>query len=235
MKDDELLERTSKALGQGLVDKLKQQQYCIVGCGGTGALFAEMLVRTGAQNIILIDGDTVERSNLNRVISFVQSDIDCEKVKVLDARLKSINANICVIPINYPLIEYDSADSMGKKARDAICDADVVVIAIDDNEHRIICENLCRQYDPKKKVLSMGVHIDTDGIANYECSWCHKTPADKEGEKGYGAGSYASIVIEATAVAFTMLLHNLNNPDSDSFKYWFKSYKNFIPEPCPSN
>lgn len=235
MKDDEILKRTREALGQSLVDKLKQQQYCVVGCGGTGALFAEMLVRTGAQKITLIDGDTVDGSNLNRVISFVQSDIGCKKVEALESRLKSVNTNICVTSISCHLREHDCADPKGGKARDAICDSDVVIVAMDKNKCRIVCEELCLSNDPKKKVLSIGVHIDADGVANYECTWRPKTPIDKEEEEGYGIGSYASIVIEATAVAFTMLLHHLENPDSNCFKYWSKSYKNFTPETVLGN
>ena len=63
-------DRTAKALGDDVMDKLRTKRFSVVGCGGTGANFAEMLVRSGATQIDLIDGDVVNESNLNRVSSF---------------------------------------------------------------------------------------------------------------------------------------------------------------------
>ena len=44
-------DRTSKALGDKVMERLRSLRFCIVGCGGTGANFAEMLVRTGATGL----------------------------------------------------------------------------------------------------------------------------------------------------------------------------------------
>ena len=55
-------ERTFAALGGELMERLKTLQFCIVGCGGTGATFADMLVRTGATRLVLNDGGTVKKS-----------------------------------------------------------------------------------------------------------------------------------------------------------------------------
>lgn len=225
--NNSILTRTKSALGKELITQIKKHKYCIVGCGGTGALFAEMLVRTGAQHISLVDGGEVEASNLNRTPSFVQSDIGEHKVGTLSSRLEEINPNVKVTPQNCH-IRNDKGDRAGQGARDAVYDADIVIIAVDNNQNRIMCENLCYE-DSNKKVLSIGVYVHLDGAAGYECAWCPRTPAEKADEEGYGNGSYASIVIEATAAAFTMLLHNLANPNSKEFNYLYKSYKNFVP------
>ena len=73
-------DRTVKALGDDVMGKLRSLHFCIVGCGGTGASFAEMLVRTGALRLTLIDGSRVEDSNLNRVFSFFPEDYGKRKV-----------------------------------------------------------------------------------------------------------------------------------------------------------
>ena len=192
-------------------------------------MFAEMLVRTGAQKITLIDGDKVDESNLNRVISFVYEDVGKSKVDVLKSRLESINSNTTVKAVSCHFREYDPNDSNGQEARDEICNSDVVVIAVDKNKDRMMCEKLCYE-DVHKKVIGIGVYVNEGGFAGYECSWSPRTPDSKKEEEGYGIGSYASIVIEATAVAFSMLLHNLKNPVSSNLKYFFKSYKNFVPQ-----
>ena len=67
--------RTTAALGDELMERLSSLQFCIVGCGGTGANFAEMLVRTGANRLVLIDGGCVKKSGLNRVFGFTVQDV----------------------------------------------------------------------------------------------------------------------------------------------------------------
>lgn len=104
---NDLTKKTFPALGEKLMLEFQQRRFCIVGCGGTGALFAEMLVRTGAQKITLIDGDEVNISNLNRVISFVREDADKHKVEVLKSRLECINPDIEVTSIDCCFREYD--------------------------------------------------------------------------------------------------------------------------------
>lgn len=226
---DNFLARTEKALGKGLIKKIQSNKYCIVGCGGTGALFAELLVRTGAKHLTLIDGDKVSESNLNRVLSFTRCDIEKKKVAVLQSRLKKINPDITISAYSCMLREQDSSDTDGQKVRDAIHGSNIVIIAMDNNTSRIICENLC--FDCNRiKTLSIGVRTDTEaGDAEYECTWMPKTPPGMKEKEGYGNGSYASIVVEATSVAFSMLLHHLKNPDSKKFRSYSRTYKNFIP------
>ncbi len=60
-------ERTKEALDQNLLDKLRNNRFCVVGCGGTGANFAEMLVRTGATELDLIDGEVCQASRMTPV------------------------------------------------------------------------------------------------------------------------------------------------------------------------
>ena len=231
MTDNKLLTRTSDALGPELMSELQRLHFCVVGCGGTGALFAEMLVRSGAEKITLIDGDTVDKSNLNRCVSFVCEDVDQLKVNVLKSRLQGVNSDCEIEPISCHLREQDRSDAEGQKARDAFYNSDVVVISVDKNSDRIICESLCCDKDiDKKSVISVGVRITATGCAEYECTWKPKTPQKKREDEGYGLGSYAAIVIEATSVAFSMLLHHLKNPDSSDFKCFSKSYKNFVPQ-----
>ena len=64
-------DRTSKALGDKVMERLRSLRFCIVGCGGTGANFAEMLVRTGATRLALIDGAVVKEEDLNRVFGLL--------------------------------------------------------------------------------------------------------------------------------------------------------------------
>ncbi|WP_109438414.1 MULTISPECIES: ThiF family adenylyltransferase [Aquimarina] len=57
---------------------------------GIGSVIAECALRFGFENITIIDGDQVERSNLNRQ-NYTEDDINTNKVDALAKRLLSIN------------------------------------------------------------------------------------------------------------------------------------------------
>ena len=228
-------DRTSKALGEDIMEDLRSLRFCIVGCGGTGASFADMLVRTGALRLTLIDGSRVEDSNLNRVFSFFPEDCGKNKVEVLKKRLESIRPDrlkITAVPDSFRRLE-DILDthSIGQQVRDAVCDADVVFIGTDTNKSRLAIEKLSQDED-KRMYLSCGVRADAEaGVFELECAWLPETPPERDGDEGYGPenASFASIVHEAVSVAFTMLLSHLKRADS-SFKSYYRRYDgNFQP------
>ena len=218
-------DRTRKALGDEVMARLRSLRFCIVGCGGTGANFAEMLVRTGALKLTLIDGTKVEESNLNRVFSFSQSDCEEPKVEALRRRLESIrpDLDIRVLQDSFKTPEDILEDCLiGQQVRDAVHDADVVFIGTDTNRARLAIEDLHQDKDGGM-LLSCGVLVDRKSdVFEFECTWSPTTPPERVDEKGYGPenASFASVIHEATSVAFTMLLSHLSCANSD-----FKSYR----------
>ena len=63
----------------------------IVGIGGIGCPLSQYLVNSGIKDLLLVDGDRVEKSNLNRQILFNSNDIGRKKVDVAKDKLKLIN------------------------------------------------------------------------------------------------------------------------------------------------
>jgi len=61
----------------------------IVGCGGIGTWLSIIGVLSGWSNILLVDGDVVEESNLNR-LPFITRDIGFHKVDVLQRYLRQL-------------------------------------------------------------------------------------------------------------------------------------------------
>lgn len=61
-------ERTAQAFGAGTVARLASLAVAVVGCSGTGSWVAELLVRLGVGELVLIDPDVVEQVNLNRIV-----------------------------------------------------------------------------------------------------------------------------------------------------------------------
>jgi molybdopterin/thiamine biosynthesis adenylyltransferase len=64
----EELKRTVSAWGEDAQAKLARLRVGIVGAGSVGTVVAEALARTGIQHITLIDFDTVESVNLDRLL-----------------------------------------------------------------------------------------------------------------------------------------------------------------------
>ena len=179
-------DRTAKALGADVMEQLRSLRFCIVGCGGTGAYFAEMLVRSGATRLTLIDGTTVEESNLNRVFSFSSCDVGVSKVETLKNRLHSIRngLEICMLADSFREPEDIRKDyPIGQRVRDAVHDADAVFVGTDTNKSRLAIERLCRDKSGGM-LLSCGVRVDREsGIFKFECNWAPETPARARGRR----------------------------------------------------
>jgi len=77
----------------GSYEILKHKTVGIAGCGGLGSNIAVSLTRAGVGNIILVDYDIIEPSNLNRQYYF-QKDIGELKALALANILKEINPQV---------------------------------------------------------------------------------------------------------------------------------------------
>jgi len=83
--------------------KLFQSKVVIVGIGALGSVCAELLVRSGVGNIILIDRDYVELDNLHRQILYSENDIGKLKAKVAKKKLRNINSEVNITAISRDL------------------------------------------------------------------------------------------------------------------------------------
>jgi molybdopterin/thiamine biosynthesis adenylyltransferase len=69
-------------------NNVRDSTVLIIGLGAVGSWVACNLVQSGVKNIVLMDGDVVEASNLHRQFGYKESDIGKRKVDVLEERLK---------------------------------------------------------------------------------------------------------------------------------------------------
>ncbi|MBF0598145.1 tRNA threonylcarbamoyladenosine dehydratase [Faecalibacter rhinopitheci] len=84
---------------QGL-ENLKNSNVLIVGLGGVGSFAAEFIVRAGVGNLTIVDGDTVDITNINRQLPALHSTVDFHKVDVVGDRLMDINPELNLTRIN---------------------------------------------------------------------------------------------------------------------------------------
>ena len=89
-------ERYERSLGtvggvEGQIRLLKSRA-AVVGLGGLGGLASELLARMGVGTLILIDGDTISESNLNRQVLATEENIGESKAEAARKRIKQVNA-----------------------------------------------------------------------------------------------------------------------------------------------
>ena len=91
------LNRTRLLFGDAAIKKLSSATIMVVGCGAVGSFAIEALARSGIGNLILIDSDRIEESNINRQLFALDSTINKEKVAVAKQRINDINPEINVV------------------------------------------------------------------------------------------------------------------------------------------
>lgn len=74
--------------------KIESKKVMIVGCGGTGAIIATHLARTGINRLVLIDPGVVDAPDLNRQLSYFPQDLGLKKVDALAAELRRLRASV---------------------------------------------------------------------------------------------------------------------------------------------
>ena len=95
-KEDELESCMASRHTPNVHKKLKASKVAIAGLGGLGSNIAVMLSRTGVGELLLIDFDIVEPSNLNRQSYYIRH-LGMYKTDAIKEQLKEINPFIKVI------------------------------------------------------------------------------------------------------------------------------------------
>ena len=90
------LNRTELLIGKEALDKLESATVVVFGCGGVGSYVIEGLVRSGIGNLIVVDNDIVDVTNINRQLIADITTIGTPKVEVVKERALKINPNINV-------------------------------------------------------------------------------------------------------------------------------------------
>ena len=96
----EWLQRTELLIKEEGIERLQSANILIVGLGGVGSFAAEFLVRSGIGNLTIVDGDTVDITNINRQLLALNSTIGKNKTDVVAERILDINPEINLKKIN---------------------------------------------------------------------------------------------------------------------------------------
>ncbi len=135
---EERYTRQEAVIGRDGQKKLGQSKVVVIGLGATGSATVEMLARAGVGDILLIDRDCVEPSNLSRQTLYAEQDIGKEKALAARERLKQINSLIKITALAVSL-DAGNITSVLKSQIDLIFDC------TDNLETRFLLNEFCRK------------------------------------------------------------------------------------------
>jgi len=115
--------------------RLKKSRVLVVGIGGLGCPAAQYLAAAGIGELILVDDDVVQLSNLQRQILFSEADINKNKAHAAAARLAACNSDINIQAIDEAL----SVDN----ALGLIENSDLILDCTDNFETRYLINDMC--------------------------------------------------------------------------------------------
>ena len=116
-----MYDRLIKLIGMSNYDKLSSKTVAVIGLGGVGSSCTEALVRGGIGNVVIVDFDIIDISNLNRQILTTKENIGNKKTDEEEMRIKSI-INCNVVKLNIFLDE-NNIDELFSISFDYLIDA----------------------------------------------------------------------------------------------------------------
>ena len=103
--NNEIFSRFTMMLNEEQIKKLFSAHIIVFGVGGVGGALTNMLVRSGIQEIAIVDFDTISISNINRQLIANTTTIGNLKVDEFEKHILEINPNAKVIKHAFKLDE----------------------------------------------------------------------------------------------------------------------------------
>lgn len=153
--EEEIAARQAAAFGQPFVEKLRSLRIGVVGAGGTGSPTIMLLARAGVSELVVVDHDNLEKSNLNRVRGAGVSDVGKNKARILQDAVTKLQLPTKIAAIE-SLVDQDPI------ALDAVSSCDVVFGCTDDQIGREILNTALYVYAQAYIDVGLGGQVAED-------------------------------------------------------------------------
>ena len=97
--EQDIFNRTKRLVGDEILETIFQKRVILFGVGGVGSWCAESLIRSGIQNLAIVDSDSVSVTNVNRQLMATTKTVGQVKVEVLKNRLLEINPKANIVAL----------------------------------------------------------------------------------------------------------------------------------------
>ena len=150
-----MFDRLELLIGKNNLNKIHSTKVLVVGVGGVGGECVLSLIRSGIKDIVIIDYDVVDISNINRQVVAYHSTIGKKKVDVLENIIKDINPECNVSKYDLFLNKENIKEIFDKESPNFIIDC----CDSKETKKEIIKESLAREI---KFISSMGTGCKMD-------------------------------------------------------------------------
>jgi molybdopterin/thiamine biosynthesis adenylyltransferase len=133
----EIASRQMSIVTRSEQQRFKDAKITVIGCGGIGGETIEMLARMGIGELILVDEDAFDLSNLNRQTLASIADLGLDKSAVAAEKVRLINPYVKVTTFN----EHVDQTNIDK----VIGDSDIVIDALDNVLTRVIVSRKAKE------------------------------------------------------------------------------------------
>lgn len=173
-----MFDRIERLIGKEKVELLKNATVLVVGLGGVGGSCVESLVRSGIGNLIIVDFDVIDSSNINRQVISFSDNIGQKKVIETERLVKRINPDCNVI--SYDLFLDDSnIDRILTLNIDFVVDAcdsvktkqSIIKKCIDKKIKFISCMGTGNKIEPEKLEITDIRETQNDPLARVMRKW----------------------------------------------------------------
>jgi molybdopterin-synthase adenylyltransferase len=134
----EKFDRQIRLLGTAAQQALSRLAIGIVGLGGLGSLVAQQLVHLGVTSFVLMDPDTLDTTNLNRVVGATPTDVGAPKVDIAQRYIAAMNPDASVVALTEDVMKVASA----RKLRTL----DILFGCTDSHGSRAVLQQVAYQY-----------------------------------------------------------------------------------------
>ena len=196
------LTRQSDVLGPHGMGTLAGLRVAIVGAGGTGSQAALAIGYLGVEDLLILDDDIVEESNLNRLVTAGYADLEAPKTLTARRRLREINPTLRVRL--GPAVTPDGGPS-------ELADVDIIFGCVDNDGPRDVLNQIAVDLaipyidiataiftDASPPIIGGRVIVVTPGSACLHClqeldpaevaNWA-KTSTQQEADRRHGYGT----------------------------------------------
>jgi molybdopterin/thiamine biosynthesis adenylyltransferase len=155
IENEDMYTRQAAAFGTPFVKQLQSLRVGIVGAGGTGSPTVTLLARAGVGELIVVDSDKLEKSNLNRLRGASMVDVGKNKAHILQDFVRSLGLPSKIVGLE-ALIDKDAS------AVDALSTCDFIFGCTDDQIGREVLNTAVYVYVQPYIDVGLGGQVSTD-------------------------------------------------------------------------
>lgn len=194
-------------IGDEAIKVLAEAKVAVFGVGGVGGMALTALARSGVGNLVTVDADEVEESNINRQLVACVSTLGRSKVKVAGELVRDVNPDVNLQLKNVFFLP-ETANEF------EFADYDYVIDAVDTMSAKLELVRQCKETGtPIISSMGMGNRMDPSKVGVYDIYETVNCPLAKRMRKELRKMGIADLKVVASTEKARMPFESLSQID----------------------